>query len=243
MKFVCGNFKMNGSLSSILTYTNTLNTLDSNVLKNVCVCFPTPFLLAAKNALFSLGGQNCHQLKDGAYTGETSAKMLADCGCKYVLVGHSERRKYNSEDDKTIYMKAIEAHNAKLTPIVCIGENESQIDKKYDVLRRQIMEFNPKVYSEENFSSIMFAYEPVWAIGTGRAATLQEIHSTCEFISETLIKIFGNKIPVLYGGSVSPKNAESILEIKTIDGVLVGGNCLAVDKFEEIINVSARMDA
>ena len=241
MKFVCGNFKMNGTLKKLPAYIESLNELDKETLHNVCVCLPFPFLGYAHKAHFNVGAQDCSQYAEGAYTGDVSAHMLAECACKYVLVGHSERRLMHYENDRTVYNKAVMASKARLQPIVCIGENEDQISDKYDVLRRQIRAFNPKEYCDEEISELKFAYEPVWAIGTGKVPDEQTISSTCEFISELLIKILGKKIDVLYGGSIKPANAKNILQINTVDGVLVGGACLNAAEFKQIINIAKEM--
>lgn len=232
---------MNGSLKKLPAYIESLNELDNSTLQNVCVCLPFPLLGYSHKAHFNVGAQDCGSEMQGAYTGEVSSHMLAECGCKYVIVGHSECRARHYETDSLIYKKAVMASRAKLKPIVCIGENVNQISDKYNVLRKQISAFNPKEYCDSEIVGLKFAYEPVWAIGTGKIPDVQTISSTCEFISELLIKIFGKKVDVLYGGSIKAANAQSILEICTVNGVLVGGACLEVNEFKKIIKVAEKL--
>lgn len=239
MKFVCGNFKMNGSVSTISDYVKSLNELDPEVLENLCVCVPHPLLGFAQEAKFNLGAQDCYLEKHGAYTGDVSPALLHECGAKYVLIGHSERRKYHKETDSLVYKKALVASQCHLTPIVCVGENKDQINDRYEVLRAQINALSVK-FNDKPIKSIMIAYEPVWAIGIGEIPEPKIIDSVCEFISELAIKIFGRKINVLYGGSVNADNAEEILALKNVDGVLVGGACLEIEKFKPIINQASR---
>ena len=230
---------MNGSIKKLPAYIESLNELDNSILQNVCVCLPFPFLGYANDARFNIGAQDCSVEMKGAYTGDVSSHMLAECGCKYVIVGHSERRTRCNETDAIVYKKASMASKAKITPIVCVGENADQITDKYNVLRKQIIEFNPKEYCEEKMGDIKFAYEPVWAIGTGKVPDVQTISSTCEFISELLIKTLGRKVDVLYGGSIKPSNAKDILEIDQVNGLLIGGACLDPEEFKQIINIAA----
>jgi triosephosphate isomerase len=239
MKFVCGNFKMNGSVAGISGYVNSLNELDQDILENICVCLPHPLLGFAQNAKFNIGAQDCSNEKHGAFTGDTSPILLHECGAKYVLIGHSERRKYHKETDAMIYKKAVAAAQCHLTPIVCIGETKDQINDRYEILRTQMSALNTK-FNDKPIKHIMIAYEPVCAIGTGEVPESKTIDSVCEFISELAIKIFGRKICVLYGGSVNADNAEEILSLRNVDGVLVGGACLEIEKFKPIINQASR---
>ena len=235
MKFVCGNLKMNGSLAKIESYISSLNELDDDVLSNVCVCFPAPLLGYASHAHFNIGAQDCHYEESGAFTGDVSPYLLAECGCEYVLVGHSERRKYHHETDELVYKKALKASEAGITPIVCIGETYEQIEDRFEVLRKQVSVFNPKQYSDGEISKLIFAYEPIWAIGSGEVPDKATIDAVCEFISELAIKIMGRKVPVLYGGSVTDKNVCEILSGKVVDGVLIGKASLDPSKFKQII--------
>lgn len=235
MKFVCGNIKMNGSLAKIDAYVNSLNEIDQSMLDNVCVCFPGPLLGYLKDAHFKIGAQDCHYAESGAFTGETSPRLLAECGCSYVIVGHSERRAYHNETDELIYKKALKASEFSLVPIVCIGETHDQISDRFEVLRKQMSVYNPKQYSDGEIPELIFAYEPVWAVGTGETPDKAEINSICEFISELAIKMMGKKINVLYGGSVTEKNAGEILSCNSVDGVLVGGTSLDSMRFKQII--------
>lgn len=239
MKLVFGNIKMNGSLAKIDAYVSSLNEIDQNTLDNVCVCFPGPLLGYLKEAHFKIGAQDCHYAESGAFTGETSPRLLAECGCSYVIVGHSERRAYHNETDELIYKKALKASEFSLVPIVCIGETHNQISDRFEVLRKQMSVYNPKQYSDGEIPELIFAYEPVWAVGTGEIPDKSDINSICEFISELAIKMMGKKINVLYGGSVTEKNAEEILSCNSVDGILVGGASLNSTRFKQIIMIAA----
>lgn len=238
MKFVCGNMKMNGSLKMLPDYIRSLNELDADRLKNVCVCVQGPMLGFTREAKFNIGAQDCHHEEIGSFTGDTSAKLLAECGAKYVLVGHSERRKNHNENDNLVYQETIAASAAGITPIVCIGETQEQINDRFEVLRQQLSVLTPKPMDINTLESLIVAYEPVWAIGTGLVPDIGTIRSVCEFISESLIKIFSARIPVLYGGSVTKNNAKEIMSSKYVDGVLVGKACLDPTHFKEIIKLA-----
>ena len=229
---------MNGSLRTLPDYIRSLNELDADRLKHVCVCFQGPMLGFTQNAKFSIGAQDCHYEESGSFTGDTSAHLLAECGAKYTLVGHSERRKNHNESDNIVYQKAAAASAAGITPIICIGETKEQASDRFEILRQQLAALTPKQINCDPLKSLIVAYEPVWAIGTGIVPDVQTIDSVCEFISETLIKIFAAKIPVLYGGSVTKNNAQEILSAKNVDGVLVGKACLDPTHFKEIINAA-----
>lgn len=187
-----------------------------------------------------VGAQNLHWEKEGAYTGEVSAKMIKEAGCKIVIIGHSERRQYFHETDETVNKKISAALLEKLTPIVCVGETlkEREENKIFEVVGRQTKK------GLENINCVtggefVIAYEPVWAIGTGKTATPEQAQEVHAFIRGTLGEIYGKetaqKVRILYGGSVKPDNVSELMEKEDIDGGLVGGACLKVDSFIKIV--------
>lgn len=185
---------------------------------------------ALKGSKIKLGAQNCHSEEKGAFTGDISASQVRDAGAEYVIVGHSERRSHCGEDNKTVNKKALAAISAGLTPIICIGEEEAERDsgKTENIIKKQIEESIPK----DKAGKYIIAYEPVWAIGTGKTPTSNEIAQVHSLILSLLP---GAK--VLYGGSVNEKNCVEIAKIPNVSGFLVGGASLDSDKFAKIMNV------
>ncbi len=210
----------------------------------IVVCPPFISLHAVKEMLagsrIGLGAQNVYWEKSGAFTGEVSAPMLKSVGCTYVIIGHSERRTYFGETDETVNKRIFAALSEGLKPIVCIGETleEREAGKTFEVIKRQV-EGGLANLSVEQMATVVIAYEPVWAIGTGKTATpaqAQEVHA---FIRKLLNDIFGQTTAeatrIQYGGSVKPDNAAELMAQPDIDGALVGGASLKVDSFEKII--------
>jgi len=210
----------------------------------VVVCPPFISLHAVKEVLagsrIGLGAQNVYWEKSGAFTGEISAPMLKSVGCTYVIIGHSERRTYFGETDETVNKRVLAALSEGLKPIVCVGETleERESGKAFDVIKRQITGGLANL-SVEQMASVVIAYEPVWAIGTGKTATpaqAQEVHA---FIRKLLNDLFGQTTAeatrIQYGGSVKPDNVTELMSQPDIDGALVGGASLKVDSFEKII--------
>jgi triosephosphate isomerase len=187
--------------------------------------------------IIKLGGQDCGAENNGAFTGEISAKMLKDVGCEYVIIGHSERRKYQQENDQIISKKIITALNHKLIPILCVGEDHQvRIDNDQEnFVAKQIL---GAIDKSMVIKKLIIAYEPIWSIGTGKIATAQEISQMANFIKEFVSKNFSNiaEFYLLYGGSVSSKNSAEILQIVNIDGLLVGGASLDANEFIAIAN-------
>lgn len=185
-----------------------------------------------------LGGQDCHFEKKGAFTGDISATMLKDCGCEYVILGHSERRQYLKESDQLIAKKINAAIDADLIPILCIGESKElrQNNSYHDFIGKQI---ENSISADLEIENLIIAYEPIWSIGTGLVPTIKQIEEVAEYIKN---KIAVNKniknFAILYGGSVKKENSAEILAIKNIDGLLVGGASLNADEFFEIVNIS-----
>ena len=182
-----------------------------------------------------IGGQDCHPLEAGAHTGEISAEMLRDCGADFVICGHSERRQAQSEGDDLVCAKAEAALRAGLEPIICVGESEAERKKgeTLAVLSRQIRDSVPK--SPKSKNRFLIAYEPIWAIGTGRAASSKDIEQAHGHIRSLL-----GKIPVLYGGSVQPDNAAEIAALEDVNGLLIGGASLKASSFLSIIDLCKR---
>ena len=228
----------NSSVALVKSYNTKLKNL-----KNEVVLAPDFTVLSAaydilKKSKVKLGAQDCAFGLTGAYTGEVSAKTLKQLGVKYVLIGHSERRGYFKEDSGLLKFKVAAALENGLVPVLCIGENITahKTKKTHSVLRRQLEEvlFGLDISNE---NSLVVAYEPIWAIGTGKAMTSAEVESNHVFIKGVLAELIGQIPRVLYGGSVSSKNALELLEWPNVDGLLVGGASLKVDEFSKIVNV------
>jgi triosephosphate isomerase (TIM) len=238
---VAGNWKMNG-LASSLKSLDALRTelLAGPAAAEVLVC--PPFTLLAQAAwtvkgAFALGGQDCHAAPAGAHTGDIAAEMLKDAGASYVIVGHSERRQNHGERDADVAAKAQAAWRAGLTAIICIGETEDQrsAGNAHDICRSQIAGSVP---TAANATNTVMAYEPVWAIGTGKTPTADEIARMHDQIRGTLVRQLGagaREMRILYGGSVKPDNAGEILGLPEVNGALVGGASIKHDDFLRII--------
>ena len=241
-QIIVGNWKMNGTSRDSQALVQALLAGLPASVPDVVICPPFTQLALLTDALkltsVALGAQDCHKDASGAHTGDISAPMLTDLGVSYVILGHSERRQEHGELDETVREKAVAAGKAGLTPIVCIGETEDQRDsgEHFDTLGWQIKGSLP-----DGFSGIL-AYEPIWAIGTGRAATTDEIAETMKFLREELVRQFGESgktIRILYGGSVNDKNAASILSITDVAGALVGGASLKAEAFLSIVGAAS----
>lgn len=243
---IAGNWKMNTNLDEAKSITDRLHSYidyDSEVELLICPPFTHLSFLSELIDLsrISLGAQNVHSEKNGAYTGEISIDMLLSVGCEYVIIGHSERRSIFGEDDKFINKKVVNSLNAGLRVILCIGETLEQREKgeTFEILENQL---EKGLIGVEKIINLKIAYEPVWAIGTGKTANKEQISETHEFISKFLIKRFGeNNIKILYGGSMNAENAEEILSIKNVNGGLIGGASLKPDSFLSIYNTAIKL--
>jgi len=195
---------------------------------------------AIKGSTISLSSQNIFWEEKGAFTGEISPSMLKDIGCQYAIIGHSERRQYFGETNKTVNKRLKAALDASLTPIVCIGEilEEREADKTLTVIEKQVKEGLAGISSGE-MEKVVIAYEPVWAIGTGKTATPEQAQEVHQFIRGMLAQVFdegvAEGIRILYGGSVKPDNVDQLMSQKDIDGALVGGASLKADSFARIV--------
>ncbi len=245
---VAGNWKMNLDLMAGIQIFNEISTLmgeEVNGNQEAVICPPFIHLSALNSAIkpeikLSLGAQNCHQADSGAYTGEVSASMLVSCGVKYVIIGHSERRQYFNESNDLLARKLDNVLKNDLTPIFCIGETLEQRNSGiyFDVIKDQLSAAAFHL-SQADFSKLILAYEPVWAIGTGLTASpvqAQEIHSFIRNqIAEKFDQELADSISILYGGSCTPKNAAELFSQPDIDGGLIGGASLKARDFVDII--------
>jgi len=235
---IAGNWKMNKNPSEGNSFINEVRNLLLDI-KNVSVIFAPPFTGLYRIDLkppFFTAAQNCHWESTGALTGEISVGMIKDCGAQYVIVGHSERRKVFSEPDKWINKKIQSVLTESLSPILCIGETleERNSGKTEFVLEKQLRKALINIKSIDN---CIIAYEPVWAIGTGKTANYDQIDNAHKFIHKFLGKLYPDesKIHVLYGGSVNEGNAEDLIKIKGVNGFLIGGASLDAESFTSII--------
>ena len=239
---VAGNWKMNKTPKEgkifIEKMISDLNALGDT---NVIICPPfTGLTSLSKSSKYKLGAQNCHFEDSGAYTGEISVEMLVDCGVKYVIIGHSERRSIFTEDDISIGKKVKKALDLGVTPILCIGETIEQLN---DGLAKKTVsaQLNEGLSGLSSLENIVIAYEPVWAIGTGLTASVDKVTEIHLFIRKILSDISNredsNLIPIIYGGSVNSDNAEDLISVNDVNGFLIGGASLDVEKFVDIINI------
>ncbi len=237
-KIIAGNWKMNMTPSQAVELVNTLKPLVVNDDVDVLFCVPAidiiPAMEAAKGTNINIGAENMYYEESGAYTGEISPAMLDDAGVKYVIIGHSERREYFAETDETVNKKVLKAFEHGITPIICCGESLTQREQgvTIDFIRQQIKIAFLNVTKEQAASAVI-AYEPIWAIGTGKVATTEQAQEVCKAIRECIAEIYdaatAEAIRIQYGGSVSAASAPELFAQPDIDGGLVGGASLKVD--------------
>ncbi|MBI4855638.1 MAG: triose-phosphate isomerase [Acetobacterium woodii] len=238
---IAGNWKMNNDIFETEKLMNTLLPLVAGADAEVVFC-PTYLGLQkavemAKNSNVGIGAQNMHFEKNGAYTGEVSGEMLQAIGVKYVLIGHSERREYFNETDEAVNKKAIKALSLGITPIVCCGETlEERESGKAEA--KVVGQIEAGLKGIEDITKVVVAYEPIWAIGTGKTASKEEANEACGWVRQTIAKMFGEdaaqKVRIQYGGSVNPENIKDLMAMENIDGALVGGAALK-PTFSEIV--------
>ena len=244
-KLIVGNWKMNGTVEETRKLLFQIRVEWSEECGNVevAVCPPFTALIVARHELqqtgIKFGAQNCHFEKLGAFTGEISPIMLSELGCSYVILGHSERRTIFGETDELVSKKVRAALDAKLIPIVCIGETETEreANQTENVLLKQLTGSLASV-NKNDIGRIVLAYEPVWAIGTGKTATPEQAQSAHAFIRTELTKKFGESagaVRTLYGGSMKPTNARELFAQPDIDGGLIGGASLDAESFVDIV--------
>ena len=241
-KLIAGNWKMNGNLDDARTLiADLINGLDARpeILEtcDVLACPPFLHISAVRHALYTFplltfGAQDCAAHEDGAYTGDISAAMLKDAGCSHVILGHSERRQHQGETDELIRQKAEKAHAQDLITIICVGEQEAQREQgvEQDIVGSQLKNAMPETATAEN---TVIAYEPVWAIGTGKTATPEDVKAMHGFIREEIKNYVESPqdLRILYGGSMKPDNAGDLLATDNVDGGLIGGASLKAEDF------------
>lgn len=252
-RFIAGNWKMNKTTTEAIELSNGLMR-ELYKIDDVTIVLCPPFtaldevaeIVAESN--IGLGAQNMHWEDAGAFTGEVSPLMLKDLGCAYVILGHSERRQYFHETNETINKKTKTALRHSLTPIVCVGETlqEREAGKTFDVIKDHVS--NSLVgLSAEDMDRVVIAYEPVWAIGTGKTASPQQAQEVHAYIRSLLAASFGpdvaERVIILYGGSVKPGNTTELVNQKDIDGALVGGASLEIASFAGIVKASSRKES
>lgn len=243
-KIIAGNWKMNMTPSEAVDLVNTLKPLVETEEADVVFCVPAidiiPAMEAAKGSNIAIGAENMYFEEKGAYTGEISPAMLTDAGVKYVIIGHSERREYFAETDETVNKKVLKAFEHGITPIICCGESLKQREQgiTIDWIRQQIKIAFLNVTAEQAKTAVI-AYEPIWAIGTGKVATTEQAQEVCAAIRACIGELYGKEtaeeIRIQYGGSVSAASAPELFAQPDIDGGLVGGASLKPD-FGKIVN-------
>ena len=244
-KVIAGNWKMNMLPNEAMQFIDTLAPLVKNTENEVILCVPYTdlfySLLTAHGTNIKIGAQNMHFEESGAYTGEISGKMLKSIGVEYVIIGHSERRQYFNETDETVNKKIKAAFANGLKPIVCVGETLEQREagQTVEIITSQIEKALDGL-TEEQVENIIIAYEPIWAIGTGKTATAEQANETIKSIRDKICQMYGqmvsNGVIIQYGGSVKSTNAKEIFEMSDIDGGLVGGASLKPEEFSKIVN-------
>ncbi|HKK25754.1 MAG TPA: triose-phosphate isomerase [Gracilimonas sp.] len=246
---IAGNWKMNCGPYDAAELLEGLIEKKSEINENVDVLVCPPFVsigMAVKylyDTDIQVGAQNLHFEENGAYTGEISGSMLAESGCNYVVIGHSERRQYFGETDTTVNKRVHKAIEHKLAPIVCVGESLDQrkSDEHFSLVKNQVTAALHDV-SEKEVLDVVIAYEPIWAIGTGETATPEQAQEMHEHIRSILADLYdedtAGQINILYGGSMKPGNANELLSLQDVDGGLIGGASLDADSFSEIITIA-----
>lgn len=242
---IAGNWKMNKTGSEGAKLVKELIPMVKDAKCDVVVCVPFTALEkvseAIKGSNIKLGAQNIHFAEKGAFTGEISACMLKEIGVEYVIIGHSERRQYFGETDETVNKRTIAALAGGFVPIVCVGEMlaDREGGKTEAVVGEQVRKDFANI-SKEDMEKIVIAYEPVWAIGTGKTATKEQANETIGFIRKVVAEMFGkevaDKVRIQYGGSMNPKNASELMAMEEIDGGLIGGASLVAEDFSKVVN-------
>ncbi len=243
-KIIAGNWKMNKTPAEAVALINELKSLVATEEADVVFCVPsislTTAIEAAKGTNIEIGAQNMYYQENGAFTGEIAPNMLTSIGVKYVIIGHSERREYFAETDETVNLKVLKAFEHGITPIICCGESLKQREQgiTIDLIRQQIKVAFLNVTADQAKTSVI-AYEPIWAIGTGKVATTEQAEEVCKAIRECIAEIYDDatavEVRIQYGGSVTAASAAELFSQANIDGGLVGGASLKAD-FGKIVN-------
>ncbi|WXR62152.1 triose-phosphate isomerase [Peptostreptococcaceae bacterium AGR-M142] len=242
---IAGNWKMHKTIKEGVEFINNLKEKVSGSDVEVLICAPFTLLKdlkeASKGTNIKIGAQNMHFEDKGAFTGEIAPAMLKEIEMDYVVIGHSERRQYYNETDETVNKKTLKALEVAINPIVCVGETleEREKDITKDVVKEQVTKALKDV-SKEDLNKVVIAYEPIWAIGTGKTATSEEANEVIAFIREVVTNLYSSELAeevrIQYGGSVKPANVEEIMNQSDIDGALVGGASLEVESFSALVN-------
>lgn len=246
---IAGNWKMNNTRAETKSLVEELIPLVKDADCGVVICVPFTNLETAvaltKGTNIKVGAQNCHFEKSGAFTGEISAAMLVEMGVEYVVLGHSERRQYFGETDITVNKRLLAALEAGLKPILCVGE---MLEDRENGITEELVALQTKIalkgVSKEALKNVIIAYEPVWAIGTGKTATAEQANEVCAVIRGVIAKLYdsdaANAITIQYGGSMNAKNAEELVAQPDVDGGLIGGASLKAPDFKAIIDAASK---
>ena len=246
---IAGNWKMNKTPAETTALINEMKPLVAEADCDVVLCVPfidiAAAVEAAKGSNIKIGAENVHFKASGAYTGEISAEMLVASGVEYVVIGHSERRQYFGETDITVNKRTLAAVNAGLTAIVCVGET---LEQREQGITAELVAMQTKIalggISKEQLDKIIIAYEPVWAIGTGKTATADQAEEVCAVIRETIAKVYDNEaaeaLTIQYGGSMNAANADELVSKVNVDGGLIGGASLKAEDFSIIVKAASK---
>ena len=241
---IAGNWKMHKTIAEALEFVNEVKDRVNNDKVEAVICAPFTLLKdlkkATKGTNIMIGAQNMHFEEKGAFTGEISPLMLKELDMDYVVIGHSERRQYFNETDETVNKKVLKALEVGIDPILCVGETleEREAGNTKDVCKVQVEKALENV-SKEDLAKVVIAYEPVWAIGTGKTATSEDANDVIAYIREVVANLYGelaNEVRIQYGGSVKPSNVAEIMNQSDIDGALVGGASLEANDYVELVN-------
>ena len=244
-KVIAGNWKMNMLPNEAIAFIEQLTPAVKDTQNEVVLCVPYTdlfyALLTAQNTNIKIGAQNMHWEENGAYTGEIAPKMLKSIGVEYVILGHSERRQYFNETDETVNKKLKAAFEAELKPIVCVGET---LEQRESGITAEVITSQTRLalagLTDEQVKNTIIAYEPIWAIGTGKTATSEDANNSIKEIRKEIEKIYGKEVSecviIQYGGSVKSVNAKELFNMSDIDGGLVGGASLKPEEFAKIVN-------
>ena len=248
-KIVAGNWKMNNTPAQTTALINEMKPLVADADCEVVLCVPfvdiPAAVEAAKGSNIKIGAENVHFKDSGAFTGEVSADMLLELGVEYVVIGHSERRTYFGETDQTVNLRTLKALEKGLKPIICVGETLEQRELGYT---ETLLKYQTKMaltnVTADQLKNVVIAYEPVWAIGTGKTATADQAEEVCAFIRATIAKLYNqaaaDAVTIQYGGSMNDGNADELLSKTNVDGGLIGGASLVAEKFAAIVKAASK---
>ena len=246
---VAGNWKMNNTPAQTTALINEMKPLVADADCEVVLCVPfvdiPAAVEAAKGSNIKIGAENVHFKDSGAFTGEVSADMLLELGVEYVVIGHSERRTYFGETDQTVNLRTLKALEKGLKPIICVGETLEQRELGYT---ETLLKYQTKMaltnVTADQLKNVVIAYEPVWAIGTGKTATADQAEEVCSFIRATIAKLYNqaaaDAVTIQYGGSMNDGNADELLSKTNVDGGLIGGASLVAEKFAAIVKAASK---